>query len=157
MINREHARKYCCEKISLIENYEEAKKDLIQTWDLHHRKEEEGYSRQKLKELGLYLNRPASELIFLTHSEHMKLHRRGKRHSAETKKKMSEAKKGKTGEEHNSSKPVQQIDKKTGQVIRTWPCANEAQRALWIAQPSISACCSGKRKSAGGYVWRYAG
>lgn len=31
----------------------------------------------------------------------------------------------------------------------------DVQRELGIAQQSISACCKGNRKSAGGYIWRY--
>ena len=63
---------------------------------------------------------------------------------------------GKTGEKHHNSKPVNQIDKQTGEVIKTWPCAAEVKRVLGIANSHISACCSGKIKSCGGYVWRYA-
>ena len=163
MINRKQAKLFCKEDISLIENYEQAKKDLIQTWHLHHRKEEEGYSRKELIDLGMYYDRPANELIFLTKSQHMSLHRKGKKWSEQIKRKMSEARKGnkgtwygKTGEKFPRSKPVNQIDKQTGQVIKTWPCTMEVQRVLGIANPNISACCSGKIKSCGGYIWRYA-
>ena len=44
--------------------------------------------------LGMYFHRPASELIFLTKSEHVFLHNKGKKLSEETKNKMSESKKG---------------------------------------------------------------
>lgn len=62
-----------------IENYELAKADNFKGWDCHHRLElhPDGslrFTRQSLKDLNLYLNRPARELIFLTHSEHAKLH-----------------------------------------------------------------------------------
>lgn len=70
--------KFCCEDAALIENYEEALAD-IETWDLHHRREiDENLRADELKQMGLYYNRPASELIFLTKSEHMSLHRRRK-------------------------------------------------------------------------------
>lgn len=62
---------------------------------------------------------------------------------------------GKTCEKHSKSKPICQIDLETGEIIRTWSCAAEAKRQLGIAKGSISACCKGKRKSAGGYIWRY--
>ena len=45
-------------------------------------------------EIGEYYNRPAEELIFLTPNEHHRLHKLGKHHSEESRKKMSESKKG---------------------------------------------------------------
>ena len=160
MINLDNARRYCCEKISLIENYDKAKKDLLEMWHLHHRKEEEGYSRKELIDSGMYYKRPASELIFLTHAEHKSIHSKGKKYFLG--KKISEAMNGnkhclgKTGEKHPCSKQVNQIDKKTGQIIKTWPCTREVERVLRINNGHISSCCSGQRKSAGGYVWKYA-
>ena len=66
---------FCKEDISLIENYEQAVNDKTQIWDCHHRLEIElNLSRDELKERDLYYNRPASELILLTHAEHQKLH-----------------------------------------------------------------------------------
>ena len=62
-----------------IENYELAKADNFKGWDCHHRLElhPDGslrFTKDSLKKLCLYVNRPASELIFLTHSEHARLH-----------------------------------------------------------------------------------
>lgn len=89
----ENVNKYCCEDISLIENYNKAINDTKQMWDCHHRKEiDEGLSLKQLKELGLYFYRPAIELIFLTHKEHAKLH--GLNIREETRKKQSELNKG---------------------------------------------------------------
>lgn len=67
---------YCCEDISLIENYQLAVSDDLEVWDCHHRLElDPNYGDRKyLKEYNLYYDRPASELIFLKHSEHTKLH-----------------------------------------------------------------------------------
>src|SRR5574344_1252507 len=74
---------YCCEEISQIENYELAKADNFVDWDIHHRLEthsSDGERRlvdltaDELKVLDMYYNRPASELIFMTHSEHRSLH-----------------------------------------------------------------------------------
>ena len=39
MINVNQAKAYCCEDISLIENYEQALNDKTQTWDCHHKLE----------------------------------------------------------------------------------------------------------------------
>lgn len=67
---------FCGEDIRLIENFEKALLDRKTVWDVHHRLEIElNKTGQELKEAGLYYNRPASELIFLTKSEHSSLHR----------------------------------------------------------------------------------
>lgn len=70
---------YCCEDISLIENYEAAINDETQTWHCHHRFEIDlGLSMKELNDRNLYYNRPASELIFITKAEHHRLHNQGK-------------------------------------------------------------------------------
>ena len=67
--------KICCDDISLIENYDKAINDDTQTWHCHHRREtDENKTVQQLKDEGLYFNRPANELIFLTRKEHINLH-----------------------------------------------------------------------------------
>ena len=53
------------------------------------------------------------------------------------------------------SKQVQMFDKKTGELLATFPSTQEAQRVTMIHQSNISSCCIGRRKSAGGYKWRY--
>ena len=92
--------KYYCKDYQNIENYEAAKKDDFKNWEVHHRLEthtSDGERRlvditaDELKALDMYYNRPADELIFLTIYEHSSLHKPSK----ETKKKMSDAKKGK--------------------------------------------------------------
>ena len=100
MIDKKRAIKYCKNDISLIENYDKAIADKSLVWHCHHRRESV-MSRKELIEIGEYYNRPACELIFLTKSEHMRLHNlvnpswmKGKHHSAEARKKMSELKKG---------------------------------------------------------------
>lgn len=130
MINEKQIRKYCCGDISKIDNYECAIKDKIQVWDCHHKKEIENglvVSVEELVRNGLYYSRPPDELMFLTKSQHSKLHNKGKcpwdyrdvrKHadeekmkisrsranvvySKETCKKISDAKKGKKlSEEH---------------------------------------------------------
>ena len=67
---------YCCEDISLIENFEKAKRSKEQ-WVIHHRLEiQDGklISKKELLSMNLYYNRPASELIFMPYSEHSKMH-----------------------------------------------------------------------------------
>ena len=53
------------------------------------------------------------------------------------------------------SKKVQMFDKSTGELLATFPSTMEAERVTRIARQSISSCCLGKLKSAGGYVWKY--
>ena len=178
MICEETAKKFCCEDLSLIENYDKAIADMTQTWHCHHRGEIlpcGRFSVSDLKKFELYFNRPASELIFLTHSEHRRLHLKGIPLSEEHKKALSEALKGiplseehkkaiseackghSVSEEHRAklSKKILQFTK-SGEFIREWPSVREAERELGIARSSISGCCNEKLKSAGGYIWKYA-
>lgn len=109
MIHEYHSNLYCKDDVSKIENYGKAIADTTQTWDLHHRLEltldgEFAHSKEELKRLGMYYHRPYFELIFLSHSEHLSLHKKavkgknhpmyGLHHSEESRKKMSESKKG---------------------------------------------------------------
>lgn len=114
MINEKQVKKYCCEDISKIENYDKAIADETQIWDCHHKLEIQGQFKNSLKLLKkckVYYAVPASQLIFLTHSEHMSLHNagnhhrtfEGRHHSEEAKKKISESHKGiKLSEEHKA-------------------------------------------------------
>ena len=102
-----------CKNPENIENYDKAAADNFVGWVCHHRKGID-IPREKLKALGMYYNRPADELIFLKHSEHTSLHqkgnipwnkwKKGKKHSEESKRKMSEAKKGKKFSEEHKKK-----------------------------------------------------
>ena len=116
MINERRVRKYCRDELSKIENYDKAIADKTTTWHLHHRLEltldgEPALTVAQLKMHDMYYNRPYYELIFLTPTEHRRLHSmnmsedtkqriseslKGQHPSEETKKKMSEAKKGRT-------------------------------------------------------------
>ena len=185
MINEFYAKSYCCEDLSLIENYELAINDTTQTWECHHRCEVlpgERFSTNDLKKFGLYYNRPAAELIFLTPSAHRRLHFKGVPKSDANKKAVSEAHKGiplseshkkaisealkgiPLSESHKkamsealkgvNAKKVLQFTK-SGELIKEWQSAYEAHRELGISQGNICACCNGKRKYASGYVWRY--
>ena len=110
-----------CKEPEKIENYEKAKKDNFIGWDCHHRLETHtsdgerrlvDITKKELKALGMYYNRPSSELIFLPRSEHSSFNKGKKRSeearrkmskpkSEEAKKKMSEAKKDRyTGEKN---------------------------------------------------------
>lgn len=138
MIRENLVKEYCCEDISLIQNYQKAIEDSTQTWHCHHRLEiydENGKerslqkSRDELMIENRYYNRPASELIFLTKSEHRSLHMKhmgiygynhkkvtghgtmySKHLTDEQKKKLSEAHKGKAP--WNKGKPMSEETKR---------------------------------------------
>ena len=99
MINIQNANKFCCEDISLIENYDKAIADTTQVWDCHHRLEsDKNLFVKELKSMKMYYHRPANELIFLTQFDHISLHKKGKpawnkgvSPNEETRKKMSKS------------------------------------------------------------------
>ena len=63
--------------------------------------------------------------------------------------------KGKLGSDNPSSKKVVQYDKQTLELIKIWDSLSDVTRELGINTGNISECCKGKRKSAGGFVWKY--
>ena len=150
MINKKMAKRYCSEDISLIENYQEAIDDEERMWEIHHRRECDSEGRtlftcKQLIEMGLYLNRPASELIFVTRSMHSKLHREQMGNAGKI---------GGTIVGKKNSIPILQLAK-SGEFVKEWPSLIEASRRLGIPLSSIYKCLKGRRKSAGGFVWRY--
>lgn len=62
---------------------------------------------------------------------------------------------GKFGSDHNRSRAVNQYSKK-GEFIRSFGGLLEAERETGINHTNISAVASGKVKTAGKYVWKYA-
>ena len=88
-----------CKEPENIESYDKAKADNFVGWCIHHRLETHtsdgerrlvDITRDELKALGMYYNRPASELIYLTVAEHTSLHWKGKHLSEDTRKKLSD-------------------------------------------------------------------
>ena len=118
MINELYTHAYCKDDISKIENYDKAMTDAAQTWVLHHRLEltldgEFAHTAEELKRLDMYYNRPYFELIFLTKSEHNRLHNKGKNHplygkhlSDEHRRKISDAVKGENNPFYGKSSPM---------------------------------------------------
>lgn len=147
MINEKYARLYCSEDISKIENYTEAIADS-KLWECHHRAEtDEKLTYKELKAQCRYWKRPAAELIFLTKSAHRKLHYDNGTYE--------NARKTSAANGRKCSKPVLQFTK-DGTFVREWPSAYEIDRQLDFDQSNICNCCNGNRKSAYGFVWRYA-
>lgn len=76
----------------------------------------------------------------------------GKHHTEETRQKMSEAKKGKyVGENSPNAKAVYCYEKNEIRLT-----AKEWSEELCLYRSDIANCCKGKRKSTGGYHFRYA-
>lgn len=78
-----------------------------------------------------------------------------------TRMRLSESKKGKShpmfgilGKNNPKSKVVLQYTK-DGEFVAEYYGVAEAQRLTNICRNNITACCRGKRKSAGGYIWAY--
>ena len=69
----------------------------------------------------------------------------GKHLSEETKNKIKE---------NIPSKPVLQFSK-SGEFISEYPSTMEAERKTGCYHTNISACCKGKYKSTGGFIWKY--
>ena len=102
--------KQYCKNYQDIENYEKAKIDGFIGWECHHRLETHtsdgkrrlvDITKKELIALGMYYNRPAEELIFLTIKEHNAF-KKGKPKSEEARKKMAESAKGKHAGENNA-------------------------------------------------------
>ena len=76
----------------------------------------------------------------------------GRHHTEETKRKISEAKKGKqttlVGSKHPQARKVICIETK-----KIFDCIKEAQE--WLGKGNIKTCIKGRTKTAGGYHWKY--
>ena len=83
----------------------------------------------------------------------------GKTHLQETKDKIKNSLKGRNvGKEFkNRQKPVLQIDISTGETINEFKTAKVAEEILNIKRTHISEICRGSksRKTAGGFIWKY--
>lgn len=129
------SEKYCCEDVSKIENYDKAMADTTQVWHCHHRLEVQGQfhnSVKLLKRCRMYWNRPANELIFLTKSEHRRLHGRagkGRRFSEEARRRISISKLGC----HSSMKGKrlsEETRRKISEAAKNRRCSEETRKKM---------------------------
>lgn len=74
----------------------------------------------------------------------------------ETNKRMAQDPKWREAVRKARARPILQLDKETGALIREWECAMDVERELGVNRCHISNCCSGKLKSTGGYRWQFA-
>ena len=80
-------------------------------------------------------------------------HRQRKKHTEQSKKKMSESHKGlQIGENHPFSKKVRCIE--TGEVFESMSLAAKA-KGNQSASPHIGSCCRGERKICLGFHWEF--
>lgn len=130
-----------CHDYTKIEGYADAMADTDNIWDCHHRREVfangNTLSVDALKHFGLYYNVPPEDLIFMKHSDHMKLHkahakytRLGKKHTINTRKLMSETAMGHTVSEETREKLRQwRTGRKMSDEARKR--MSESQKARW--------------------------
>lgn len=94
-------KRYCYEP-ELVENYDKAIADTEHVWHCHHRVETiMCCSPDELISKGAYYDRPAHDLILLTMAEHRRVHNEGRNNpmfgrqlSEETRKRLSNQRKG---------------------------------------------------------------
>ena len=150
-----HTFERYCKNYQSIENYEKAKKDNFKGWHCHHRLETHNsdgerrlvdITQKELIALNMYYHRPAEELIFLPRSEH-EAFRKGRRHSEEARKKMSEAKKGKyIGEKHPmyGKHPSEETRKKLSEAKKGKRHSEEAKKKMSLQKTGLRWYNNGK-------------
>ena len=55
---------------------------------------------------------------------------------------------------YSTAKQICQYDL-SGRLMTEWEAISDASKELGINCSNIAQCCKGKRKTAGGYIWRY--
>lgn len=151
-----------CDDVSHIENYNEAMADDSQVWVCHHRLEthkykdrsrtewverDENVSPQILKAFGLYFNRPANELIFMTRSDHTSLHTKGKTNDALKGRKFSEDHKRKISEAHKGKHKSKEWRKKISETLKGRPGVNKGKPMSEETKKKLSEVHKGKKLS----------
>lgn len=51
---------------------------------------------------------------------------------------------------------IMQISPETGDVVRVWDSTHQIERETGIPHSNIYACCTGRRKTRNGFLWKYA-
>ena len=145
-MNKSYYKCYC-DIIENVENYEKAEKVNFKGWHCHHRLEthnSDGERRlvditaKELIALEMYYNRPATELIFLTSTEHNRLHRKGKKMPA-----ISAAKKGKHSP-NKGKKLSEEARRKISEAKKGKPAWNKGKHHSEESKAKMSVALKGK-------------
>ena len=114
----------------------------------HHNEKTKKYMSEKMHKKYANGGHPMTGSKLPIEQRHkMSLAKLGKPRSEETKIAISLGRKDK--------KPVKQIDMLTNNTIQIFESLHEAERKTGIKRQSISGCCHGKHKYAGGYYWSF--
>ena len=159
-------KRYCSEPLDKIEHYEEALAEGFKGWCIHHRLEiKPDGTRVSVKELidqNLYYGRPASELVFMRKGEHCALHNTGNaymkwhKHSADTRRKISEAKRGKQlsaetrkklSEAHKDKQLSAETRQKMSEAHKGKHPSEESRKKMSEAHKGKPTCMKGKHHS----------
>jgi len=115
----------------------------------------------KLKMREAALNRKINPIIEVERRRKISEGNTGREVSEETRQILSDQKKGElnpmygvTGAQNSRSIKVGQYDK-NNKLIKTWPNGRLAAEKLGLNYKAINACCNGKQKSSGGFIWKY--
>ena len=93
------------------------------------------FSISDLKKHGLYWNVPASQLIFLTNSDHIRLH--SKNRSYDTIRKLSEARKG-THSSEETRRKISDGNKGKKRTDETRKRISDAKKRYWESRRAVS-------------------
>lgn len=127
-------------------------------------------SQMKIWGFNLTNIRPGGEDNYCPHPMEETIRKRaepiiGKPRDEKTKKSISNKLSGITRSEETKNKvrqsiiakqgrPVLQLDKENN-VIKEWDSGATAARELNLDKSNLNACCRGKKKSCGGFIWKY--
>ena len=138
MICLKKVKKFC-KDYTKIENYEEAVNDKSKMWDCHHILGEILTSEQ-LKDNDFYYDVPPCMLKFVTRSEHQSIHKSGdkngfygKRHSDETRTRMSNSHNGHSVSEETRKK-ISEANKCRKHSEESRKKISEAAKSRWAAK-----------------------
>ena len=148
MINEYYAKKFCKEDISKIENYDKAIADTTQVWHCHHRTEIWWHcSKKDLIDNECYYNRKACELIFLTKSEHSRLHNKGRTFTEEHRKNLSES--------HKCKHLSEETRKKLSEANKGKSTWNKGKSMTEDTKQKLSEALTGHKSALKGMTWKF--